>query len=189
MTTIPVSQLFGSVCVDSDDGAMLCGLLRDALSTDDSVKLDFAGVGTLTSSFLNAAIGCLYSSFSADDLERRLLWKGLDDTDEGILRLVMQNAALFFAADQEERDVMAACSASALPNSDCPIMPNPDYVKSHVINLRSADLSKLPRQIVADTNVLYWVFYPGFPCAARSSGAILRNPINSTLIRISGRKQ
>jgi hypothetical protein len=114
MTTIQVSDLFGSVCVDTDDGAMLCGLIRDGLSTDGGVTLDFDGVGTLTSSFLNAAVGCLYSSFSAADLERKLLWKGLDDTDEGILRLVMKNAALFYEADQEQREIMTAVSTHAM---------------------------------------------------------------------------
>lgn len=114
MTTIQVSQIFGSVCVDTDDGALLCGLIHDALSTDDSVTLDFERVGTLTGSFLNAAVGCLYSSFSADQLELRLLWMGLDDTDEGILRLVMKNAALFYEADQEQREIMAAVSTHAM---------------------------------------------------------------------------
>ncbi len=114
MTTIKISQLFGTICVDSDEGATICGLIRDGLSTDDRVMLDFESVGTLTSSFLNAAIGCLYSSFSTDKLERRLLWKGLDDTDEGILRLVMKNAALFYAADQAQRDMMISVSAHAM---------------------------------------------------------------------------
>jgi hypothetical protein len=113
MTSIQIYRLFGTVCVDSEDGTALCGLVRDGLSTDDRVLLDFEGVGTLTSSFLNAAIGCLYSSFSADELERRLLWKGLDDTDEGILHLVMKNAALFYAADQGQRDVMTSVAAHA----------------------------------------------------------------------------
>ena len=114
MTTIQVHHRFGSVCVDSDEGAVLCGLLRDGLSTGDRVMLNFEGVGMLTSSFLNPAIGCLYSSFSADELERRLHWKGLDDTDEQILRLVMKNGALFYAADDGQRDVMASVSARAM---------------------------------------------------------------------------
>jgi STAS-like domain of unknown function (DUF4325) len=113
MTTIRVSQLFGRLCVDSDEGAALRGLIRDGLSADGRVMLDFEGVSTLTSSFLNATVGCLYSSFSAADVERRLLWKGLDDTDEGILRLVMKNAALFYEADQEQREIMTAVSSRA----------------------------------------------------------------------------
>jgi hypothetical protein len=114
MTTIKISQRFGTVCVDCDEGAALCGLIRDGLSTDDSVMLDFEGVGTLTSSFLNVAIGCLYSSFPEDELERRLRWRGLDDTDDGILRLVMKNAARFYAADEEQRDMMTSVSAHAM---------------------------------------------------------------------------
>jgi STAS-like domain of unknown function (DUF4325) len=114
MTTIQVSQLFGSICVDSDDGAMLCGLIREGLSADGRAMLDFEGFRTLTSSFLNAAVGCLYSSHSANDLECRLNWKGLDYTDEGILRLVMKNAALFYEADQKQREIMTAVSTRAM---------------------------------------------------------------------------
>ena len=114
MSTIQITDFFGSVCVDSDEGTVLCALIRDGLSTDDRVLLDFEGVNTLTSSFLNAAIGCLYSSFGAADLETRLHWKGLDDTDEGILKLVMKNAALFYASDEGQRDVMTSVSAHAM---------------------------------------------------------------------------
>ena len=114
MITIQVSRLFGSVCVDSDEGAALFGLIGNGLSTDDRVMLDFQGIGTLTSSFLNAAIGRLYSSLPADELERRLVWKGLDKTDEGIFRsTVMKNAALFYAADQGQRRMMTSASAHA----------------------------------------------------------------------------
>jgi STAS-like domain of unknown function (DUF4325) len=114
MTTIQVSQLFGSICVDTDEGATLCERVRDVLSMDDRVLLDFEGVDTLTSSFLNAAVGCLYAAFSANELERGLRWTGLDETDEAILRLVMKNATRFYEADQKGRAIMTAVSTDAL---------------------------------------------------------------------------
>ena len=41
---------------------------------------------TLTSAYLNAAVGCLYGSFDVADLDLRLSWVGLDQTDESLLR-------------------------------------------------------------------------------------------------------
>lgn len=49
-------------------------------------------------------------------------------------------------------------------------MPTPNQSKASVVDLRAADLSALPRQIVADTNVLYCVFYPNFTLLQSSGG-------------------
>ena len=49
-------------------------------------------------------------------------------------------------------------------------MPTPNQVNASVIDLRAGNQQALPRQIVADTNVLYWLFYPNFG-ALQSSGA------------------
>lgn len=91
-----LAKMFGPICVDPEDGGRLWSDIRDALSRDESVCQDFGGVTTLTSSFLNPAIGRLYESFSADDLASCLNCTGLDQTDEAILRLVQSNAIRFF---------------------------------------------------------------------------------------------
>ena len=44
----------------------MCQQSSTALSQGLDVLLDFSGVKTLTSSFLNAALGCLFASFSVD---------------------------------------------------------------------------------------------------------------------------
>src|SRR5437667_4379850 len=85
---IRVVEKLGPVCVDPADGGALCGLSHEALARGESVCLDFTGVTTLASAFLNAAVGCLYASFGHEDLSRRLSWKGLDATDESIMRFV-----------------------------------------------------------------------------------------------------
>jgi hypothetical protein len=87
---------------------------RDSLSVDDCVLLDFEGVDTVTGSFLNTAVGCLYSALSVGDLDLRLRWRGLDDTDEGIIRLVMEKAAFFYRASLEQREIMTSVSAHAM---------------------------------------------------------------------------
>ena len=111
---ISVLNLFGSICADPDDGGNLCDQARQALDSGEFVVLDFCGVTTLTSSFLNAAIGCLYGSFAVEDLDRRLSWTGLDKTDESLMRLVRSNAVRFFAANAEQRSRMVAAENNAV---------------------------------------------------------------------------
>ena len=104
---IPVLDLCGPICVDPDDGFRVCEQARPALERGESVVLDFAGVTDLTGSFLNAAVGCLYGTFSADDLEQRLTCLGLDVTDESVLRVVKENAVEFFALNPAQRQRLA----------------------------------------------------------------------------------
>lgn len=114
MTEIQVIDLFGTICVDSEDGAKLCDLAHEALDRGDAVCLDFSGITTLASAFLNTAVGCLYAFFDKDDLDRRLLWKGLDPTDEGVMRFVQRNAIRFYSAKQPQREALVASSARAV---------------------------------------------------------------------------
>ena len=111
---IPVLDFFGSICADPDDGSSLCDQTRHALEAGEFVILDFDGVTTLTSAFLNAAIGCLYGSFAEEDLDRRLSWIGLDQTDESLMRLVRSNAIRFFAANADQRARMVTAENNAV---------------------------------------------------------------------------
>lgn len=114
--TIRVVQLCGSVCVDPDDGAQLCEQAAAAMERGESVHLDFEGVTTLTSSFLNAAIGCLYGTFSREDLAARLTWSGLDATDDSLMRLVQENAVRFFTATESQRAQLAEAARHTIEN-------------------------------------------------------------------------
>jgi len=77
------------------------------------VLLDFSGVKTLTSSFLNAALGCLFANFSVDTLNQKLTWVGLDPTDDKLVRLVLKNAARFYAVTPEQQAAMTAATSRA----------------------------------------------------------------------------
>lgn len=111
---ISVLNLCGSICADPDGGGSLCDQTRPALKAGESVVLDFGGVTTLTSAFLNAAVGSLYGSFAVEDLDRRLSWSGLDQTDESLIRLVRANAVRFFSATADQRARMVAAEAEAV---------------------------------------------------------------------------
>ncbi len=107
MKTIKVLDLCGAVCVDPDDGAKVCEAASKTLAAGEGVCFDFTGVTTLTGSFLNAAIGCLYGSFDKERIERDLNWTGLDETDQSLVRLVQVNAMRYFSASRGQRDVLA----------------------------------------------------------------------------------
>lgn len=114
MTPIRVVDLIGPVCVDPEDGAVLCQHSFAALSQGPSILLDFSGVRTLTSSFLNSAVACLFTSFSFDKLNQRVHWTGLDVTDEKLVRLVLKNAARFYTASPDQQAAIADVSSRAI---------------------------------------------------------------------------
>ncbi len=113
MQTIKVVDEIGPVCVDPEDGTLLCQQSSTALSQGLEVLLDFSGVKTLTSSFLNAALGCLFASFSVDTLTQKLKYSGLDPTDEKLVRLVVTNAIRFYAASPEQQQAKAVATSRA----------------------------------------------------------------------------
>jgi hypothetical protein len=98
---VPVVELVGPVCVAPSDGARLYERLSGLLQSGELVELDFSGVTTLTSSFLNPAVGKLYGTFA--DLESRMTFTGLDAGDSAVLRLVQSNAKRFYASDSERQ--------------------------------------------------------------------------------------
>ncbi len=114
MTDIRVIDLFGPICVDSDDGAKLHQLIHQALNRGETVCLDFDCITTLTSSFLSVAVGRLYSCFNTDDLDRRLRWKGLDPVDEGMMRLIQRNAIRFYSATESQQEALLSSAVRAM---------------------------------------------------------------------------
>lgn len=114
MTPIRVVELIGPVCVDPEDGAVLCQQTHTALAQGACAILDFSGVRTLTSSFLNSAVSCLFANFSVDTLSQRLNWTGLDSTDEKLVHLVLKNAARYYNATPDQQAAILSASSRAL---------------------------------------------------------------------------
>src|SRR5438552_3278409 len=110
MNRIRVVDLCGPCCVDPEDGAKLCGMIREGLDSGEVVLLDFFGVSTLGGNFLSAAVGALYGFYSREDLDARLRWEGLDPRAEAVLRVVQQHAILFFSATPAQQEALLAAS-------------------------------------------------------------------------------
>lgn len=114
MNQIRVVDVVGPVCVAPADGALLCQRAYEAFSQDFEVSLDFTGVRTLTSSFLNAAVGCLFANYPVNAIEAGLRWSGLDPIDQKLVRFVMKNAIRFYSATLDQQEEMAAVPHRAI---------------------------------------------------------------------------
>ena len=108
---ISIFEAVGSpLCVASSDGQEVYERLAAALNADRSVTLSFHNVTTLTSAFLNAAIGQLYGKFSEEQIRSLLKVVDVEPDDLALLKRVVDTAKQYFKGpqrfDQVVRDVM-----------------------------------------------------------------------------------
>lgn len=111
MLIIIVADQVGPICVSSEDGATLCALIREPLDRQETVTLDFTGVTTLTSLFLNNAIGCLYATYDKGFMDQMLNWRGLDPADESVVQFVKRNAIRFYATQREQQEALITAAS------------------------------------------------------------------------------
>ncbi len=90
-------EIVGSpLCVASDDGQNVHDRIAVALREGVRVTVSFQNVTSLTSAFLNAAIGQLYDSFSEDEIRTKLKVKNLAPEDRALLKRVVETAKAYF---------------------------------------------------------------------------------------------
>jgi hypothetical protein len=95
--TMSVYEIVGStLCVASDDGQRLHDQIAAAIRHGSSVTLSFRNVTSLTSAFLNAAIGQLYGSFSQQLIRSRLRVVDIEPDDLELLKRVVDTAKEYF---------------------------------------------------------------------------------------------
>ena len=95
---IRVFETTGSAnAVTSDDGNRLFEKIDTALSKDVAVTIDFDAINLITSAFLNAAIGQLYSKYESDTLNSKLKITNMEDEDLELLSEVIERAKEYFA--------------------------------------------------------------------------------------------
>lgn len=85
-----------SLCVASGDGQKVFRRINTAFEADRNVILSFHNVTTLTSAFLNAAIGQLYGQFSEEKIRSLLKVEDAEQDDLVLLKRVVDNAKLYF---------------------------------------------------------------------------------------------
>ena len=95
--SISVFEVVGSpLCVASGDGQKVHDRLAAALQQGRGVSLSFRNVTTLTSAFLNAAIGQLYGGFDEKQIRELLNVEDMESDDKVLLRRVVDTAKWYF---------------------------------------------------------------------------------------------
>lgn len=94
---VSVFEIVGSpLCVASGDGQRVFDRLAVALKEGRGVTLSFHNVTTLTSAFLNAAIGQLYGTFSEAQIRALLKVQDMQPDDLALLKRVVETAKQYF---------------------------------------------------------------------------------------------
>ncbi len=95
--TLSVFEVVGSpLCVASDDGQRVHDRIAAALKEGSNVTVSFLNVSSLTSAFLNAAIGQLYGSFTENEIRSKLKVKDIEPDDLALLKRVVETAKQYF---------------------------------------------------------------------------------------------
>lgn len=98
---ISVYEVVGSpFCVASEDGQKVHDRLAAVIGAGHRAILSFHNVSTLTSAFLNAAIGQLYGSFSEEQIRCLLKVEEMAPEDAALLKRVVETAKLYFKDPQ-----------------------------------------------------------------------------------------
>jgi len=79
-------------CFLQSDGQRVYDCIKAAMKNDRSIMLSFLNVTTLAPEFLNAAIGQLYSVFSASKIRELLNIRDMQQDDMELLRRVIEMA-------------------------------------------------------------------------------------------------
>lgn len=94
---IRVHEVVGSgLCVASDDGLKVHDQIAAALREGRKAELSFKDVEGLTSAFLNAAVGQLYSEFSNEEIKFGLSVSDMEQEDLELLKRVVETAKEYF---------------------------------------------------------------------------------------------
>jgi len=102
-SVIPIAELCGPHCTTPDEAQKLHDRLVQILRTKSIAEMDFQGVQTILSLFLNLSVGRLYGAFDEAFVDSHVTWRGLDQSDESLLRLVTKNAKAHYKASPSDR--------------------------------------------------------------------------------------
>lgn len=93
-----VAELIGNdTAVSTDDGDAVFQTIKMAFESGAQVELDFEKIHLLTTAFLNAAIGQLYSSYDGNYLNQNLKLSNVADEDKILFAKVVERAKEYFS--------------------------------------------------------------------------------------------
>lgn len=95
--SIKVFEVVGSsFCVSADDGQVVHDQIAAAFRSGRGAVLSFLNVTSLTSAFLNTAIGQLYGEFAEEQIRECLSVVDMENDDLGLLQRVVDTAKRYF---------------------------------------------------------------------------------------------
>ncbi len=104
---VSIFEVVGSpLCVASGDGQKVYDRLAAALKQDRRVSLSFRNVSTLTSAFLNTAIGQLYGEFNEKQIRALLKVEDMESDDVTLLKRVVDTAKQYFQDPERFNNVV-----------------------------------------------------------------------------------
>jgi len=104
---IKVFEVVGSkLCVASSDGQKVHDQIAAALKAEKQVELSFVNVESLTSAFLNAAVGQLYGEFSDQKIRANLSVSNMTAEDIALLKRVVDAAKQYFKNPAEVKKIV-----------------------------------------------------------------------------------
>lgn len=86
----------GDTAVSTDDGDLVYQEIVAILKLGNPVELDFSGINIMTTAFLNAAIGQLYSAFTSEQLNSLLKLVNVAADDRILFKKVIERAKEYF---------------------------------------------------------------------------------------------
>jgi hypothetical protein len=96
---LSVFEIVGSpLCVSSEDGQRVYDRIESALKEERQIVLSFQNITSLTSAFLNTAIGQLYSTFSEEKIRGGVKVSDMESDDLVLLKRVVETAKAYFRA-------------------------------------------------------------------------------------------
>ncbi|MDD3003535.1 STAS-like domain-containing protein [Flavobacterium sp.] len=102
MGNIKINEVIGgNFAVTTDDGNLVFNLLDKDLEQKKEIKLDFSEIIVLTTAFLNAAIGQLYSKYKSEDIAPFLKLTNVADEDKILFKKVTERAKEYFANKED----------------------------------------------------------------------------------------
>lgn len=97
---IKIVEIIGDRATDMRQGDEIYSLIVEQFHKKEKVTIDFAGLKTVLSTFLNNAIGTLYKDYSSEFLNENLKVANLCQDDLFILKRVIKRAKDFYANEK-----------------------------------------------------------------------------------------
>ncbi|WP_164507530.1 STAS-like domain-containing protein [Lacticaseibacillus songhuajiangensis] len=106
-TLIVKDVIQSNLAVSPEDGSNVFSILESSIKQKHLMHVDFSGLQTVTTAFLNAAIGDLYANQDRDTLNKFIKIDGqtLTNLQRQKVQLVMENARTRLSNDEIDEEM------------------------------------------------------------------------------------